>query len=86
LADSFNTGDLVQLKSGGPVMTVEGMVLGSTETVWFAYGKRRHGLFEPRALKAAVVAEEKTEGSVAKMARETRTRAVELVRAPCVIE
>lgn len=49
----FNLGDLVQLKSGGPVMTVERLVYDQVLTVWFAYGSHRSRLFEPQALKAA---------------------------------
>jgi uncharacterized protein YodC (DUF2158 family) len=55
MADAFNIGDLVQLKSGGPVMTVEGTILDRTNVAWFAYGKRHSALFEPQALKAATL-------------------------------
>jgi uncharacterized protein YodC (DUF2158 family) len=44
----FNLGDLVQLKSGGPVMTIERLMNGHAKAVWFAYGNDRSQFFEPR--------------------------------------
>jgi uncharacterized protein YodC (DUF2158 family) len=53
--EEFKEGDTVQLKSGGPVMTIEhigeyGMVPGSGHTqakcVWFDKTKKMQGVFE----------------------------------------
>jgi len=60
LNPGFNLGDLVQLKSGGPIMTVERFLNGRTEAVWFAYGRHHACFFEPRALKAVDGVEERT--------------------------
>jgi len=59
MADPFNIGDLVQLKSGGPVMNIDRFYENEAHAVWFAYGKRRSDFFAPQALKAADGVEEK---------------------------
>ncbi len=51
---SWKTGDVVELKSGGPAMTVD--VLndnGFCECSWFAGPKRITDLFRPDTLRAA---------------------------------
>lgn len=54
MADSFKAGDLVQLKSGGPKMTVERVDRdGGVYAVWFAGAKREHAHFSSAALKPA---------------------------------
>jgi uncharacterized protein YodC (DUF2158 family) len=53
-AEKFKVGDLVQLKSGGPIMTVE--TVYSTDSVgchWFAGAKLNSGHFDPGALLPA---------------------------------
>ena len=54
---SFNVGDTVQLKSGGPDMTVTRIgVAGGEPLVWCAWfegTKDAYGLFPPAALKAS---------------------------------
>lgn len=52
---TFKPGDLVELKSGGPVMTVEreGYSVNSWECTWFAGDKHQHNTFEGVALKMA---------------------------------
>ena len=58
----FDAGDLVQLKSGGPVMTVEKLVIDHRQVwsgyygcSWFAGAKDNHRNFAEAALKAAEV-------------------------------
>lgn len=58
----FNPGDLVQLRSGGPVMTVEkaatdyaNIWTGSYACSWFAGAKDNHRNFAEAALKAATL-------------------------------
>lgn len=62
---STKIGDMVQLKSGGPKMTVtDPETFGGIEAMWFAGAKREHGTFPEDALEP--VAEEKmsaTEGA-----------------------
>lgn len=41
----FAPGDLAQLKSGGPVMTVNRMADGAVHTIWFAGYERMNGVF-----------------------------------------
>lgn len=60
----FVPGDLVQLKSGSPVMTVEKLDLdfyeqwkGDYSCSWFAGAKNNHRSFNEAALKAAEVQE-----------------------------
>jgi uncharacterized protein YodC (DUF2158 family) len=47
VTDAFKPGDLVQLKSGGPIMTVDDISkLGyGVAAIWYAYGKRRRHRF-----------------------------------------
>lgn len=56
----FKPGDLVRLKSGGPVMTIEKLNLdfykeweGSYSCSWFAGAKDNHRSFAEQALEAA---------------------------------
>lgn len=52
MTDTFNPGDTVCLKSGGPVMTVhERAQGGGLLCVWFAGGEVKHHTFRPEALK-----------------------------------
>lgn len=48
----FKVGDIVQLKSGGPKMTVtdDESVGGFVRCSWFAGAKLNHGAFTPDAL------------------------------------
>lgn len=47
----FQVGDVVQLKSGGPDMTIENFTDGgSALCVWFDGTERKSGTFNPRAL------------------------------------
>jgi uncharacterized protein YodC (DUF2158 family) len=52
MAVNFKKGDIVQLKSGGPAMTVEDpkVYSGDVACVWFAGAKREHANFDPEAL------------------------------------
>ena len=55
MAEKFKIGDIVQLKSGGPAMTVtavegEGMIGEGVNTTWFAGRKRETGHFPLDAL------------------------------------
>ena len=56
----FKPGDLVRLKSGGPVMTIEKIDLnyyekwtGEYSCSWFASAKNNHRSFTEQALDAA---------------------------------
>jgi len=51
-AQKFKVGDIVQLKSGGPKMTVtdDASVGGFIRCNWFAGAKLNHGSFTPDAL------------------------------------
>ncbi len=56
MSDSFNVGDVVRLKSGGPKMTVEYIDPGSdagmkVDCVWFEDRKREIGTFAAAALE-----------------------------------
>jgi len=51
----FKAGDIVQVKSGGPPMTVEGEnkhYAGTYDCVWFKGASREHARFEGETLKA----------------------------------
>jgi uncharacterized protein YodC (DUF2158 family) len=50
---AFSVGDIVQLKSGGPKMTVNDVARGDGKVVcvWFAGAKREVGTFEPATLQ-----------------------------------
>jgi uncharacterized protein YodC (DUF2158 family) len=53
MAAKFKVGDIVQLKSGGPKMTVESTESygdKSIECAWFAGAKREHSVFHPDIL------------------------------------
>jgi uncharacterized protein YodC (DUF2158 family) len=49
----FKSGDIVQLKSGGPTMTVEEIDGTQANCVWFEGTKHKTGLFELSALESA---------------------------------
>ncbi len=53
MSDTFEIGEIVQLKSGGPKMTVARIEIVGGEIVcyWFAGAKREFGSFEPATLK-----------------------------------
>ena len=54
MTDAFQPGDLVQLKSGGPIMTVDRIPeYGGVWASWFAYGKRHEERFEALSLQPA---------------------------------
>jgi uncharacterized protein YodC (DUF2158 family) len=45
MADKFKIGDIVQLKSGGPKMTVTSVLEKVVHTAWFAGSKKEAGVF-----------------------------------------
>jgi uncharacterized protein YodC (DUF2158 family) len=60
MADAFEVGDIVVLKSGGPKMTIEGIgdyspmgVAGHDQAkcVWFEGNKRKEAVFELPSVK-----------------------------------
>jgi uncharacterized protein YodC (DUF2158 family) len=52
LAGIFKKGDVVQLKSGGPKMTVDDVVKdGDVWAVWFAGAKRERAHFSKESIK-----------------------------------
>jgi uncharacterized protein YodC (DUF2158 family) len=55
MPSEFAKGDLVELKSGGPKMTVvkvERQILGGSVTcAWFHEDKLQHGVFEPETIR-----------------------------------
>jgi uncharacterized protein YodC (DUF2158 family) len=58
MADNFKAGDIVQLKSGGPKMTVTQAGEDSTGALtvwcsWFEGKMQKGGTFPPEALKRA---------------------------------
>lgn len=57
MGSDFEVGDLVQLKSGGPVMTVQSSdTVGATGQIccqWFGGKKLEEGWFPPKSLKRA---------------------------------
>ncbi|TWB15061.1 uncharacterized protein YodC (DUF2158 family) [Nitrospirillum amazonense] len=60
MEDNFNLGDVVRLKSGGPVMTVISagtMYSGEkyTSTVWFLDGTVQKYDFHPAVLELAIL-------------------------------
>ena len=59
LNQEFKTGDTVQLKSDGPIMTVHNIVKsdGSIYCQWFAGKKLENGYFPPGSLNRASVDE-----------------------------
>jgi uncharacterized protein YodC (DUF2158 family) len=54
MANSFKAGDIVQLKSGGPAMTVTDPDAygGNIATTWFAGANKKNGTFPAQALEA----------------------------------
>lgn len=54
MSNKFATGDVVQLKSGGPKMTVKKVTEGfdeeSIECQWFSGSKLQDGWFRPESL------------------------------------
>lgn len=50
---NIQIGDVVQLKGGGPQMTVESLqsATGKLKCVWFDESKRMVGVFDPATLK-----------------------------------
>jgi uncharacterized protein YodC (DUF2158 family) len=58
MADNFKAGDIVQLKSGGPQMTVTTVGKDSFQAptvwcTWFEGKTQKNGTFAPAALKHA---------------------------------
>ncbi len=55
MAEKFKPGDVVQLKSGGPKMTVKEFdeQMGEVHAIWFAGAKHEEGWFPPEALVKA---------------------------------
>ncbi|WP_395021568.1 DUF2158 domain-containing protein [Dongia sp.] len=54
MADAFKPGDLVRLKSGGPVMTVDQLVGDDgLQAMWFAYGHQISRYFGSQSVEAA---------------------------------
>lgn len=52
--ERFEIGNLVVLKSGGPVMTIQGVLPGGAwRCSWFAGKKMENGNFHPDALRHA---------------------------------
>jgi uncharacterized protein YodC (DUF2158 family) len=49
----FRPGDIVQLKSGGPIMTVDTEEKSEIGCLWFAESELRNGRFSPTSLKLA---------------------------------
>ncbi|ULB09567.1 DUF2158 domain-containing protein [Cereibacter azotoformans] len=56
MKDEFKPGDIVQLKSGGPAMTVEGRASpgGKYWCDWFKGASRERGAFDEPSLKLYV--------------------------------
>jgi uncharacterized protein YodC (DUF2158 family) len=50
LAETYKVGDVVQLKSGGPKMTVTASEAKTVHCVWFAGAKKEFGQFPPATL------------------------------------
>ena len=63
MADRFQPGDMVQLKSGGPIMTVCEVEKQRVWTYWFAYGKRRWHEFTMATLQRAEAPRARTRGT-----------------------
>ncbi|MGC1361085.1 MAG: DUF2158 domain-containing protein [Silvibacterium sp.] len=49
----LKVGDVVQLKSGGPKMTVNELTPAQAHCVWFVGGAREGGVFHPSSLDKA---------------------------------
>ena len=63
--DSFQVGDVVQLKSGGPIMTVDRISEYGVRAAWFAYGKDHQCQFDPLALQRAAPRRARARGKAA---------------------
>ena len=81
MANDFKAGDVVQLKSGGPKMTIE--LIGkkfesdtknSAKCVWFEKQKRISASFEFETLRIADADEEPEEPESVRLARRLRSR------------
>ena len=57
MSKTFKPGDIVQLKSGGPIMTVECVSEFGTRVSWFVKERCYKRGFEAQALQAATVPE-----------------------------
>lgn len=59
----FEVGDVVQLRSGGPEMTVQEVmeIGGHVRCQWFVQGELRTGIFHPRSLWVMARDEERGE-------------------------
>jgi uncharacterized protein YodC (DUF2158 family) len=53
MANQFNVGDVVQLKSGGPAMTIQSITEGMAFCIWFDGKKKEQSAFELKTLVAA---------------------------------
>ena len=49
----WQTGDVVELKSGGPTMTVQAVISGVVHCCWFVETDLKKGTFYPDSLRAA---------------------------------
>lgn len=60
MATNFNPGDIVQLKSGGPAMTISevkknyGVPTGKYDCIWFKGASKEFGNFDGEVLKPYV--------------------------------
>ena len=53
MADNFNVGDIVQLKSGGPKMTVNNVIGDTVFCAWFSGAKNNMASFNLNAITPA---------------------------------
>ena len=60
--EKYKTGDLVKLRSGGPVMTVQSLNSDLVRCLWFAGKKLEEGYFQVESLEPADK-EEKKQGA-----------------------
>jgi uncharacterized protein YodC (DUF2158 family) len=66
MKDSFQIGDVVQLKSGGPAMTVDEVTAADgVWAVWFAYGKDHRRRFAMLSLQRAKPRKARVRGTTA---------------------
>ena len=66
MTDSFQPGDVVQLKSGGPSMTVDDVTAADgVWAVWFAYGKHHRRRFATLCLQRAKPRKARVRGTMA---------------------